>query len=322
MGNTVAASGYNSIYETSLSGGVIYAGMIINRNIEDDWLYQVVNTRILSELVKCGQLVMFDRPPVVGAWRLYEKNQERVYDQPQGGTSCISICMQAYKSVKIDEQDIRRMCANWEAYEDAFLTDLWYSLSGLWKQYVITGMMLHAASTNFGLKAGRFGNINLGAAGNALHLTPQNIIGFLDNMKNVLKQAGRWNEGQMFMLVPPAMLSLLTQTFYEKQLCCDIGSTVAFKGLRAESILGFTLVETEFLQPFVDPTTKRLVYPIIAGWNEAFAFAGDIIAADLDKIPHSWGVSYNLLSLYGGGAIYPEGLAKAYVSFSTDGLAA
>ena len=138
-------------------------------------------------------------------------------------------------------------------------------------------------------------------------------------MKTTLKQAGRWYEGEMFLLVPPAMISLLLQTLYEKQLCCDVSGSLMFKGLRAVDILGFTVIETERLEPTIDPATGRLVYSILAGWNEAYAFSGDIIDADIDKVPNSWGVSYNMLTLYGGGVIYPDGLAKAYVTFSTEG---
>ena len=123
----------------------------------------------------------------------------------------------------------------------------------------------------------------------------------------------------MFLLVPPAMISLLLQTLYEKQLCCDVSGSLMFKGLRAVDILGFTVIETERLEPTIDPATGRLVYSILAGWNEAYAFSGDIIDADIDKVPNSWGVSYNMLTLYGGGVIYPDGLAKAYVTFSTEG---
>lgn len=319
MTTMISASGYKDLLNTPLADGIVYAGMIIDRNFEDDWLYQVTNSRVLDPLLECGQVITFQKPPIVGSWRPYEKNQERVYDQPQGGNFCISICNQAYKSIKIDKQDIRAMCSNWDAYETAFLSDAWQNLSSLWHTDVLTGMMLQVSSRNMGANAGSYKNINLGTVGNALHLTPQNIIAFFDRMKTTLKQAGRWYEGEMFLLVPPAMISLLLQTLYEKQLCCDVSGSLMFKGLRAVDILGFTVIETERLEPTIDPATGRLVYSILAGWNEAYAFSGDIIDADIDKVPNSWGVSYNMLTLYGGGVIYPDGLAKAYVTFSTEG---
>lgn len=318
MANVISASGYRDLLNTPLADGIVFAGMIIDKNFEDDWLHQVVNSRVLDPLLECGQVIQFQKPPQVGSWHPYEKNQERVYDQPKGGNFCISICNQAYKAIKIDKQDIRAMCDNWNAYEAAFLDNAWQNLSALWHSDVITGMQLAVSSHNMGAKAGRYKNINLGTIGNALHLTPQNIIGFFDRLQTTLKQARRWYNGEMFLLVPPAMISLLLQTMYEKQMCCDISGSLMFKGLRAVDIMGFTVIESDRLEPTIDPATGRLVYTILAGWNEAYAFAGDVIEADIDKIPHSWGVSYNLLSLYGGGVIYPDGLAKAYVTFSTE----
>lgn len=318
MANVISASGYKDLLNTPLADGIVFAGMIIDKNFEDDWLHKVANSRVLDPLLECGQVIQFQKPPQVGSWRPYEKNQERVYDQPKGGNFCISICNQAYKAIKIDKQDIRAMCDNWNAYEAAFLDNAWQNLSALWHTDVITGMQLAVSSKNMGAKAGRYKNINLGTIGNALHLTPQNIIGFFDRLQTTLKQARRWYNGEMFLLVPPAMISLLLQTMYEKQMCCDISGSLMFKGLRAADIMGFTVIESDRLEPIIDPATGRLVYTILAGWNEAYAFAGDVIEADIDKIPHSWGVSYNLLSLYGGGVIYPDGLAKAYVTFSTE----
>ena len=318
MANVISASGYKDLLNTPLADGIVFAGMIIDKNFEDDWLHKVTNSRVLDPLLECGQVIQFQKPPQVGSWRPYEKNQERVYDQPKGGNFCISICNQAYKSIKIDKQDIRAMCDNWNAYEGAFLDNAWQNLSALWHTEVITGMQLTVSSKNMGAKAGRYKNINLGTIGNALHLTPQNIIGFFDRLQTTLKQARRWYNGEMFLLVPPAMISLLLQTMHEKQMCCDVSGSLMFKGLRAVDIMGFTVIESDRLEPTIDPATGRLVYTILAGWNEAYAFAGDVIDADIDKIPHSWGVSYNLLSLYGGGVIYPDGLAKAYVTFSTE----
>lgn len=324
MANTISASGYKDLLNTPLADGIVFAGMIIDKNFEDDWLHKVTNSRTLDPLLQCGQVIQFQKPPQVGSWRPYEKNQELVYDQPKGGNFCVSICNEAYKAIKIDKQDIRAMCNNWSAYESAFLDNAWQNLSSLWHTDVLTGMQLAVSTRNMGAKAGRYKNINLGTVGNPLHLVPQQTTGgttpiaFFDRLQTTLKQARRWYNGEMFLLVPPAMISLLLQTMYEKQMCCDVSGSLMFKGLRAVDIMGFTVIETDRLEPTIDPATNRLVYPIIAGWNEAYAFAGDVIEADIREIPNSFGVAYRMLSLFGSGVIYPDGLAKSYVTFSTE----
>ena len=161
MANVISASGYKDLLNTPLADGIVFAGMIIDKNFEDDWLHKVTNSRVLDPLLECGQVIQFQKPPQVGSWRPYEKNQERVYDQPKGGNFCISICNQAYKAIKIDKQDIRAMCDNWNAYEAAFLDNAWQNLSALWHTDVITGMQLAVSSKNMGAKAGRYKNIRV-----------------------------------------------------------------------------------------------------------------------------------------------------------------
>ena len=106
---------------------------------------------------------------------------------------------------------------------------------------------------------------------------------------------------------------------FAKQLCCNTNDYVLFKGMKARDILGFIVASSDRLRPVIDPATRRLVYPILAGWNEAYAFTGDIIKARLKEMEHTFGVTYDMLTVYGGGVIYPEALAKAYCTFSTDG---
>ena len=320
MANTTVASGYKELLDTPLGKGVVYAGTIIDRNFEEDMLYYVTNSKVLDELTRCGQVIQFNKPPRVGPWRQYELNQRMIPDQPTSDSFCITVCETAYKSIKVDKMTIYRACENWDAFETGFLNDAWYHLSELWHTSALTGMQLQVSNRNFGKNAGRYGNIDLGTIGNALHLTPDNIVSFFSKMRDVLQDNGRWYDGEMYIIVPRAMETLLLETMFAKQMCCNTGESVLFRGMKASDILGFTVVSTDRLRPVIDPATRRLVYPILAGWNEAYAFTGDILEAQIMPVPGSFGVTYDMLSVYGGGVVYPEALAKAYVTFSTDGV--
>lgn len=317
-----SASGYEALRATNLGKGVIYAGTIKARNWEEDFIPYVANTRVLDDLTKCGDIITFEKPPQTGPWRPYEKNQEFVYDQVSSESFCVSICNAAQKHLKFDREDIRKACDSWDEFETAMIANVWQYLSEHWQRNLLTGMSLQVASTNVGSKAGRYRNINMGTVGNPLHLEPANLVNFLAKTRELLRSAGRWYDGEMFMLVPPEFGTLVLQTAYEKQWCCDPSEGVLFKGLKSSSLHGFRIIETDYVVPSVDQATGRLVFPLIAGWNDAYAFTGDIVEADLRDIPNSWGVSYNMLSVFGGGVIYPEALAKAYVTFSTDGVVA
>lgn len=318
--NINAASGYEALRTTNLAKGVIYAGTIKARNWDEDFMPYIANTRVLGDLTKCGEVMVFEKPPQTGPWREYEANQELINDQVSAESFCLSICGSAYKSLKFERPDIRKACENWNEFETAFLEDAWKNLSELWQRDLLTGMSLQVSATNLGNKAGRFKNFDLGSVGNPVHLEPTNIVHYLSRLHETLRSTGRWYEGEMFLLVPPAFGTLILQTAYEKQWCCNFGDSVLFKGLRANNIAGFRVIETDLVVPSVDPATNRLVYPILAGWNDAYAFTGEIIEAEINKVPRSFGVTYDMLSVYGGGVIYPEALAKGYVTFSTDGI--
>lgn len=320
MQNMTSASGYEALRATNLGKGIIYAGTIKARNWEDDFMPYIANTRVLDDLNKCGEVITFEKPPQTGSWRPYEKNQELVSDQISSESFCLSICGSAYKRLKFDRLDIKKACDAWNEFETAFLEDAWMNLSELWQRNLLTGMSLQVADTNVGNRAGRYNNINMGTVGNPVHLEPSNLVNFIAKARELLRSAGRWYEGEMFMLVPPEFGTLVLQTAYDKQWCCDPTESVLFKGLRASNLHGFKIIETDLVVPSIDPGTGRLVYPIIAGWNDAYAFTGDIVEARLTDIPNSFGVAYDMLSVFGGGVIYPEALAKAYVTFSTDGI--
>lgn len=69
----VSASGYEALRATNLGKGIVYAGTIKARNWEDDFMPYIANTRVLDELLNCGDVITFEKPPQTGAWRPYEK---------------------------------------------------------------------------------------------------------------------------------------------------------------------------------------------------------------------------------------------------------
>lgn len=315
-----SASGYEALSATALGNGVVYAGTIRDRNWESDFMPFIANTRVLDDLTRCGQTIQFDKPARVGPWRQYEKNQNMVSDQVTPDSFCLSICKAGYKSIKFDKLDIARACDHWDAFENSFLNDAWRQLSDLWHRDLITGMMLQTSSNNMGNRAGKYNNIKLGTIGEPYALNPENLITFLSYLSELMDDAGRWYDGEMFLLVPRQFGTLISQTLYEKQWCCDTNSSILVNGMKTPDLQGFSVYESDKLRPTLDRSTMKMVYPLMFGWQDAYGFSGDIIEAELRHAPgNSFGVVYNMLSVYGGGVIYPEALGKAYVTFSTDG---
>ena len=317
--NLITASGYNPFYQMLSKAGAIYMKSLIDENREDDMLPFIANTSILDELTKCGQVIQFDHELTLGSWRPYELDQELQHTTPRKDYSCISICNTDYLRIKVDNEDRRRMCEDWVEYERQFKKAAWEGLSDTWHNDVLTGMMLGASSRNKGATAGRYGVIDLGTTDAPRDLTPDNLVLFVTDLMRVLEDAKRWYAGNMVLIVPKAFRALLIQTAFAKQMCCMINDSVLFKGLQVQDLLGFTLIETNRLQSFQDPNTRKLVHPIIAAWNESYGFAGDVVEVREVISERSFHTFFDFRTVYGGGAIYPEGLALSYVTLSTDG---
>ena len=314
-----AASGYNPFHRMIAESGTIYMKSLIDENREDDMLPYICNTSVLDELTKCGQVIQFDHELTLGGWRPYELNQELQHTQPRKDYSCISICGSHYLRIKVDNEDMRKMCDDWVEYERQFKKAAWEGLSDVWHNDVITGLLLGASDRNKGSKAGRYSNIDLGTATEPRDLTVDNIVLFLTDITRVIRESRRWYDGSMILLVPSAFRALLIQTAFSKQMCCVIGDSVLFKGLQVKDLLGFTLIETDRLVPHIS-NTGRLVYPVIAAWNEGYGFAGDVVESRVIESEKSFSRFYDFRTVFGGGAIYPDGIARAYVTLATDGV--
>lgn len=321
LAGILAASGYggNSLVEL-FAKGPIDAGMLVEKNAESDLLVHITSGQVMGGLLECGNSIRFFKPVHTGPWRGLELNQEWVLDQPQTSSVCIQSCGRYYKAIKMDDDVRRAMCDNYEMFESSMLDNVWLNYSNLAHYKVLTGMQSVVSDCNRGTRAGRHRNINLGTYTTPRHLTAQNIVSFFTQTRGVLDDAGRWYEGGMFMLAPRQMFDLLLHTGFEKQMCCDFNDNILIKGLRAKDIHGFTMYETARLRSHTDPNTKRVVYPILFGWQDAYAYNGVIDTSGIDKIPRSNGFYYYWLSTLVHGGIYPDALALAYVTFDTEDL--
>jgi hypothetical protein len=314
MTGFASSSGHSGLANTPLARPQYYE-TIIDRNWGTEFLPEITNSRIDERLFKCGQTVQFMRSGHVAPWRKYELNQHIVPDQIAPDSFCMSICNQGYKAFKFEKQDIREACERWTEFEDSFLMSSYELLAELWRTYVLGAMILEASRFNKGVRAGRYRNINLGDLGAPIIVTPANIITHLTNLKTVLKYAKRWKDGEMFIVIPVGFEAIIAESTFAHQMCCAENS-VLIKGMKADSLLGFKVIEQDLLAPVIEPAAPSgIAHYVIAGWSEAFAFAGDIIDAEIRPVEGSFGIQYQMLATWGGRAIYPDGLAVAYWAF-------
>lgn len=311
-----SASGYGSIHDTPLATKG-YHSRIIERGWEKDILGEIVNTRIVAQAFDCNQVVEFILQPDVGPWRKYEDNQVIKPDTVQITSVQMTLCNQAYKAIKIDNNLQRNLCQFWSKFEAGFLDSCYRELSGMWHSFVLSAMVLEADRRNKGANAGRDRSINLGTVGAPVRVTPVNLPVNLMNLRNVLVHNNRWKNGEMFLIVPPEFSNVVIQSEYRlaADISCCKDPSMLLTGELPGQLAGFRTIESMRTISAFDTTVNKQAYYILAFWKEAFAFYGDITEGRIIEDKDYWGRQYQMAALWGGKAIYGDAIAVGYWTF-------
>ena len=311
-----SASGYGSIHDTPLATKG-YHSRIIERGWEKDILGEIVNTRIVAQAFDCNQVVEFILQPDVGPWRKYEDNQVIKPDTVQITSVQMTLCNQAYKAIKIDNNLQRNLCQFWSKFEAGFLDSCYRELSGMWHSFVLSAMVLEADRRNKGANAGRERSINLGTVGAPVRVTPVNLPVNLMNLRNVLVHNNRWKNGEMFLIVPPEFSNVVIQSEYRlaADISCCKDPSMLLTGELPGQLAGFRTIESMRTISAFDATVNKQAYYILAFWKEAFAFYGDITEGRIIEDKDYWGRQYQMAALWGGKAIYGDAIAVGYWTF-------
>lgn len=315
-----AASGYSSLQANTTLTTPYFYKQILERNWLKDFIPDVTWTVADQNLITgCHSEYRFMLPVEVSPWRNYELNQEFIPDQFTVRQVSVRACHYQYKQYKFDTLDIMRLCEKWDTLEESLLYNLYRVLTNSWRSYIVAQMILQAYKGNKGITAGLNGNINLGGLGAPVVVSPdQNaasyVLAKVANLREVLTQRGRWYPGEMVLIVPIGFSTILSQTIFAKQFCCDVDKMVAVNGLLTEDFYGFKVYQQEVLPAVADAAgINGIANYIIAAWNKAFVFQGEIIRGDLSEdFPRNAGLYYTMLAGYGGTLVYNEAVAIGY----------
>lgn len=306
-----SASGYEALMNSPLAR-VGYHDKIIAKVWEDDIIPMITNTKILDRLTTCFQSVQFMEEADIGEWRDYELNQELIADNITPAGFEVRICNSAYKALKFDKLDISMICDRWQQFEDSFLNSAHNRLSAVWQCYVLDAMVLEADKCNKGTAAGLYGNVDLGGVGAPRTVTGNSFAVEVAKMKRILEERKRWEDGKMFIVLPPAITELLVQSPYAHAL--DMGScvdcSVLVTGELPGKVVGFSVYKTNYVPTVME--NGKPVYHVIAGHIDAFGFAGDITDARLKEPSRYFGIEYQMQAIWGGKLIYPDSIVIGY----------
>jgi len=306
-----SASGYEALMNSPLAR-VGYEDNIIAKIWEEDFLPLITNTKILERLTQCFQVIQFMEEADVGKWRKYELNQELITDNISPGGFEVRICNAAYKALKFDQLDIKMICDRWPQFEESFLNSAHQGLSQMWTCYVLDAMVLEADRCNKGNAAGVYGNVDVGVTGAPRTITGTSFAIEVAKMKRILEERNRWQDGKMFILLPPAISELMVSSPYANAM--DMGSCVDCSllatGQMPGKVVGFDVFQTNYVPTVME--SNKPAYYIIAGHMDAYAFAGDITNARMKEPSRYFGVEYQMQAIWGGKLIYSDAIVIGY----------
>jgi hypothetical protein len=306
-----AASGY-----PQYSGNLITP--IFRMELLERWycstIYSDVSTtEYTGELNQGGDEIIFWREPKVMV-RKYIKNQPIIHDTIDGEPVKMVID-QAYnfsiKINKIDQQQIQ----NWDNWKAGFLRSSGLELARTIDPLLLTEMWSSTSPFNQGANAGvKSGSVNLGTPGAPIVLTSANITQVLSFVHQVLDEACAPKEGR-FVTLPPAGIAVLRNSDLRAAYLTGLSWSPLVNGRLPETVMGFTILESNYIPTVVDGGTGKLVYHLVAGVKMATAFAATIEDSRVITDKDDWADYYQGLSVFGFKVLYEDGLVHIYATF-------
>lgn len=311
------SSSHYAGWENSPFARPTFVDTFLDRVYARDFTYQITNNSITEEVTRCGQDVHFIKPPYVGPWRPYEKNQELVPNQINAEGICLRICHAAYQDIKMDKVDIWQACEFYTQWEAGFLEDMYQQYTKMNRRWVLTRMILEASPMNKGSNAGIYGNIDLGEPSAPVEVTPQNVGWRLSQLMTVLEEQERWVDGEMFIILPPIFKGILALSNFADAAAMGscVPCSILVDGMWDRQLYGFNVIFTNEV-PRVQNPDGTVDFYIIAGNAAAFAFISTIIEARVIEGIRTFGIEYQMLAIWGGKMLYPEAVAVAYWRFN------
>lgn len=310
-----ASAGY-----PQLSGSLITpltARRFLERFRERNIIDMISSTDYLGEIRQKGDTVIIFREPEVMV-REYVKDGQLKPSTIEADSVCMTLNHAHYFNVKIDMIDEHQMDA-WDQWKTMMLQSASRNMADRIDDHVIGNIYADVHSANRGRSAGIYTQaIDLGDVGAPYHVTGESIVQFLTNISIVLDEQNV-PEDQRYVLLPPIARSAINASPLANACYTGDNQSLIFKGNMMGSVfmqpLNLSVMFTNKVRPFIDPTTNYQAYNVLAGRKDATAFITQLthqrVMEDRDSFDHF----YQGLQVYGWGVVRPESLAHGYVRF-------
>jgi hypothetical protein len=313
----VSAAGYPQ-YSGSLVHPVVSA-RVLERVYETAITPSIADTSWFGEINNVGDQVTFFRNPTAVVRRSTKGGNIR-HDTIDSSPITITIDHALEASLKVDPLD-KRMVKNWASLEAGYREDLARQIEGVIDDHFLSTLYTgnNIAPENKGLTAGVIsGNINLGAPGAPVVLTPGNILDFMMHVELVFRERNVdiYRETP-WMVGPPVLNTTLMTSDLKSALFSGLDrATVLMNGRIADRpIAGFDVMLTNKAPRVFDVARGKWCYHILFGLKKATAFAFNNAQARTIEDVNDWMSYTQSRYVYGLGTLYPEFLVDAYVTF-------
>lgn len=270
----------------------LWSGKLIEKFYSATVLSAIANTDYEGEIKNQGDTVHIRTKPTITI-RDYQVNQDLLIERPSSNMVDFVIDSAKYFNLALD--DIM------ETQSDLNLLSMWSDDAAEQIKIVIDTAILALIDAgvdplNKGIAAGKQSqNINLGATGAPIAVTPQNILDSIVDLGQVLDEqnipeTGRW------LVIPPWVAAIIMKSDLRNASISGDGVSMTRNG-RLGQIDRFTLYSSNLLPTAVEGTAKA--FRVFAGHPHGLTFASQITKVEQMRSERSFSTLLRGLQVYG-----------------------
>jgi hypothetical protein len=268
-------------------------------------LSAIANTDYEGEIKNMGDTVHIRTKPTITI-RDYQVNQDLLVERPSSNIVDLTIDFAKYFNEALDDV--------MEVQSDINLLSLWSDDAAEQMKIVIdTGVLglidAGVNSANKGATAGKISlNINLGAAGAPISLTPTNVLDSIVDLGTCLDEqnipeTGRW------IVIPPWVAALIKKSDLRNASISGDGVSLMRNG-RLGMIDRFTLYSSNLLPTATEGAANA--FRIFAGHPHGLTFASQITKMETMRSERSFSTLLRGLQVYGAKVLDGIAISELY----------
>lgn len=309
QGTPYSGAAASPAYSGAAAGGVfvpeIWSGKLIEKFYSATVLAAIANTDYEGEISDKGDKVKIRTKPTITI-RDYQLDMSLLVDRPSSSTVELTIDYAKYFNLVLDDV--------MERQSDMNLLSMWSDDAAEQLKITIdTGVLAlidaGVAAANKGAAAGRVSqNINLGAAGTPVAVTPANVLDFIVDMGTVLDEqnipeTGRW------LVLPPWLAGMVKKSDLRNASISGDGVSLVRNG-RLGMIDRFTLFASNLLPTATEGSATAT--RIFGGHPHGLTFASQITRVETLRSESTFGTLLRGLQVYGAKVLDGIAITELY----------